>query len=88
MHRSMPRWRNTLTTQIFKTTTLRARDLSCPSCVNKIETALNRMDGVENSEVMFNTGRIVVRHDPSRVRASDLVKKVAQAGFVAEPSAF
>lgn len=71
-----------------KTTTLRAKDLSCPSCINKIEGALNAMDGVANSEVKFNSGRIVVEHDPGKVRASDLVKTVASAGYVAEPSAF
>ena len=77
-----------MTTQNIKTTTLRAKDLSCPSCVSKIEGALNAIDGVEKSEVKFNSGRILVDHDPTKVRTSALVKAVASAGYVAEPSAF
>ncbi len=44
-------------------TTLRSQDLTCPSCVAKIETALRRMDGVTDANVRFNSGRIVVEHD-------------------------
>lgn len=77
-----------MTTATLKTTILRSSDLNCPSCINKIESALNAMDGVASSEVKFNSGRIVVEHDPAKVRASALVKAVASAGYVAEPSAF
>ena len=77
-----------MTTQNIKTTTLRAKDLSCPSCIGKIEGALNAMNGVNKSEVKFNSGKILVEHDPSLARTSDLVKAVASAGYVAEPSAF
>ncbi len=77
-----------MTTQSIKTTTLRAQDLSCPSCVSKIEGALNAIDGVEKAEVKFNSGRILVDHDPAKVRTSALVEAVASAGYVAEPSAF
>lgn len=72
----------------IKTTTLRSEDLSCPSCVSEIESALTSLDGVENAEVKFNSGRILVEHDPAKVRTSALVKAVASAGYVAEPSAF
>lgn len=71
-----------------KTTTLRAKDLSCPSCVSKIEGALKAVDGVESAEVKFNTGRILVEHDPAKVRTSALIEAVASAGYVAEASAF
>lgn len=71
-----------------RTTTLRAKDLSCPSCVSKIERALKAVDGVESAEVKFNTGRILVEHDPAKVRTSALIDAVASAGYVAEASAF
>lgn len=77
-----------MSAQTFKNTTLRAKDLSCPSCVSKIEGALNALDGVNKSEVKFNSGKILIEHDPSLARTSDLVKAVASAGYVAEPSAF
>lgn len=77
-----------MTTQTTKKTTLRASDLSCPSCVSKIEKALNGMDGVQEATVHFETGRIAVQHDPSRASADDLVKTVASAGYTAKASAF
>lgn len=73
---------------MIQTTTLRAKDLSCPSCVSKIEGALKAVDGVEKAEVKFNTGRILVDHDPTKARVSALIQAVSSAGYAAEPSAF
>ena len=70
------------------TTTLRSRDLTCPSCVAKIEKALHRIDGVERAEVRFATGRIEVRHDPERVGAERLVEAVRGAGYESRVAPF
>lgn len=72
----------------IKKTILRASDLSCPSCVGKIEKSLGGMDGVEQATVHFNTGRIEVRHDPSVASTAALVDAVAAAGYTAKPSVF
>jgi copper chaperone len=45
-------------------TILRSDELSCPSCVNNIESNLNKKDGVEKATVHFSTGRIEVEHQP------------------------
>lgn len=71
-----------------KTTTLRSQELSCPSCVAKIETALKQVKGVEAVEVRFNTGRIIVRHDPEEATTGALIEAVGQAGYAAKASAF
>lgn len=73
---------------MIQTTTLRAKDLSCPSCGSKIEGALNAVEGVESAEVKFNTGRILVSHDPTKARIFALIHAVSSVGYVAEPSAF
>jgi len=77
-----------MTTTHTRKTTLRAQDLSCPSCVPKIEKALKGVDGVSAADVHFTTGRISVEHDPSRAPVDDLVRAVAKAGYTAKPSAF
>ncbi len=64
-------------------TILRSQELSCPSCVAKIEKALKAVDGVEQATVHFNTGRIEVEHDPATVKADDLVGVVWSLGYVA-----
>lgn len=72
----------------MKKTILRSQELSCPSCVAKIEKALGAVDGVEVAKVHFNTGRIEVQHDDGRASVDDLVKAVRSAGYEARPAAF
>lgn len=69
-------------------TTLRSQELSCPSCVSKIETMLTGTEGVRDATVHFNTGRIEVEYDPDAVTEDDLTRVVQQAGYDAEVSAF
>ncbi|MDF2096660.1 heavy-metal-associated domain-containing protein [Aquibaculum arenosum] len=69
-------------------TTLRSDELSCPSCVPKIEKALKALPGVEQAEVHFNTGRIQVTHDPARAPVEALVQAVEGTGYKAIPAAF
>ncbi len=69
-------------------TILRSDELSCPSCVPKIEKALNALPGVEKAEVRFNTGRIEVEHDPARSSVEALVAAIRGTGYEARPSAF
>lgn len=70
------------------TTILRSPDLTCPSCVRKIETALAALDGVENATVHFSTGRIEVRHDPGRASVDTLIRTIRTTGYDARPGAF
>lgn len=67
-------------------TLLRSQELSCPSCVRKIETALKGVQGVSSADVHFNTGRIEVEHEG--VDEEKLVEAVRSAGYNAQVSAF
>jgi copper chaperone CopZ len=69
-------------------TILRSDELSCPSCVPKIEKALNALPGVEKAEVRFNTGRIEVEHDPAQSSIEALVAAIRGTGYEARPWAF
>lgn len=69
-------------------TILRSAELTCPSCVAKIEKGLKVKAGVEEAKVFFNTGRIEVRHDPALISPDDLAKTVASIGYEAKVSAF
>jgi copper chaperone CopZ len=68
-------------------TLLRSQDLSCPSCVPKIEKALAGVPGVQSAKVHFTTGRIEVEHDPA-ASAEALVKAVRSTGYEAKVSSF
>lgn len=62
-------------------TLLRSEELSCPSCVAKIEKALRSLDGVAKAVVRFNTGKIEIEHDPQRVSQQKLVATVRRSGY-------
>lgn len=69
-------------------TVLRSREFSCPSCVNKIEKALQSQEGVQTAKVHFNTGRIEIEHEPQHISADDLVKVVRATGYEATVASF
>lgn len=69
-------------------TILRSKELTCPSCIAKIEKALTAVEGVEVAKVYFNTGRIEVQHDPQLVGGEALEKAIRAVGYEAKVSAF
>ena len=62
-------------------TVLRSSELSCPSCVAKIEKGLRALDGVSQARVHFTTGRIEVEHDADRASIEVLIKTIRDAGY-------
>ncbi|MBN1666597.1 MAG: heavy-metal-associated domain-containing protein [Anaerolineales bacterium] len=69
-------------------TILRSKELTCPSCIVKIEKALQAVEGVELAKVYFNTGRIEVQHDAERVGGKELEQAIREVGYEAKVSAF
>lgn len=69
-------------------TILRTEDFSCPSCVTRIETNLEQVDGVKHAKVHFNTGRIEVHHDAGLVTVKSLMERVQELGYDSRPSPF
>lgn len=69
-------------------TVLRSKELTCPSCIAKIEKALTAVDGVETAKVFFNSGKIEVQHNPDLVKGADLEKAIRTIGYEARVSQF
>jgi copper chaperone len=70
-----------------KKTVLRSNELTCPSCVAKIERALGGVQGVARAKVHFNTGRIEVEHAPE-VSPDALAGMVRSLGYAARVAPF
>lgn len=68
-------------------TILRSDELSCPSCVAKIEKQLKGLEGVDSAVVHFNTGKIEVEHDEANTDRQTLVDTVRVAGYESRISA-
>lgn len=69
-------------------TVLRSKELTCPSCIAKIEKALTAVDGVDTAKVFFNSGKIEVQHDAELVKGEDLEKAIRAIGYDARVSPF
>ena len=69
-------------------TILRSDELSCPSCISKIEKALNALPGVRAAKVHFNSGRIDIEHDREQASAELLQEAVRKIGYGSRISAF
>jgi Cu+-exporting ATPase len=61
--------------------TLPVHGMSCASCVKKVESALNGLDGVVKAGVNFATERATVQYIPGTVSLNDFKKAVTDAGY-------
>lgn len=61
-------------------TNLRTDDLTCPSCIKKIETSVGGTDGVSKVDVKFNLNKVTVEHDET-VKGEDLKHTIEKLGY-------
>lgn len=61
-------------------------ELSCPSCMAKIEGALSGTKGVTSAKVLFNASKAKAEFDDSQVSADELVAKVEALGYAVQSS--
>ncbi|WP_067839652.1 heavy-metal-associated domain-containing protein [Amphibacillus sediminis] len=66
----------------METTILSIEQLSCPSCVRKIESGILRIPGVESVQVKFNAGKVKVTFDASHTNTTEIKHVVEQLGYV------
>ncbi|MDR7855244.1 heavy-metal-associated domain-containing protein [Tissierella sp.] len=55
--------------------------VTCPSCISKIETSLKKIAGVEDVEVLFNASRVRAQFDESQVRVEQLGQIIEKLGY-------
>ena len=53
----------------------------CPSCVKKIESTVEKMDGVSEVNVMFNSGRVRVEFDEAQTNADQVESTITKLGY-------
>lgn len=63
------------------TKTYQLDTLTCPSCTAKIEGMLKKTDGVKESEVLFNTSRVKVTFDETKIDSETIKSKIDKLGF-------
>ena len=55
--------------------------LTCPSCIKKIETTLNKTTGVESVKVLFNSSKVKTEFDDTQIEASQLEETIKKLGY-------
>ncbi|PKH08768.1 MULTISPECIES: heavy metal translocating P-type ATPase [Planomicrobium] len=58
--------------------------MTCASCVQTIEKATRKMDGVIEANVNLATEKLLVQYDPARVSVSAITQAVSDAGYEAK----
>lgn len=58
--------------------------VQCGMCVETIQSALNKVEGVKNVNVVLPKQRIRVRFDPTKTNADAIRTAISQAGYDAD----
>ncbi|MFD1441112.1 MULTISPECIES: heavy-metal-associated domain-containing protein [Lacticaseibacillus] len=64
-----------------KKITMQLDQLTCPSCLTKIEGAVKQQPGVSNVKVLFNAGKVKADFDDSQTSADQLSDVVTKLGY-------
>ena len=72
----------------MKKATLQLETLSCPSCLQKIENATKKLDGVdaESINVLFNASKVRLTFDENVISIEEIEKAIRALGYEVEKS--
>jgi copper chaperone len=55
--------------------------LTCPSCIKKIETTLNKSAGIETVKVLFNSSKVKTEFDGTKIQATQVETILQKLGY-------
>ena len=61
--------------------TLHLPGMNCAACPLTVKMALNRVEGVNNAKVDFQTKQALVNYDDTKVTVNELIKATTNAGY-------
>lgn len=65
----------------MKTIKFQLETLTCPTCITKIEGALNKESGVEEAKVLFNSSKVKVKYNSEEISSEQLEEIIEKVGF-------
>jgi len=67
----------------MKKATIQLETLTCPSCAQKIESAVKSLDGVEKEsvKVLFNSSKAKFDFDDAKLSVEDVAKAITALGY-------
>ncbi len=55
--------------------------LTCPSCIKKIESTLNKTSGIQSATVLFNSSKVRVEFDEQDISTEQISKIITKLGY-------
>lgn len=55
-------------------------ELSCPSCLQKIESGVKKLAGIENVKVLFNASKVKVEYNES-INENMITDQITNLGY-------
>lgn len=67
----------------MKKATIQLETLTCPSCLQKIESGMKQIDGVkqEDIKVLFNASKVKVVYDETKTSVEEIEKIIKDLGY-------
>lgn len=65
----------------MKTAKFQLEELTCPSCIKKIEGVLSKESGVEEAQVLFNSSKVKVKYKEEEVTPGQLANTIEKLGY-------
>lgn len=65
-------------------TTLKLEKLTCPSCMHKITNAVNELEGVETTKILFEASKARVIYNDQLILEEKIVNQIHAIGYKAE----
>ena len=67
----------------MQTANIQLETLTCPSCLQKIENGVSKLNGIDKDslKVMFNASRVKVDFDSDTVSIEDIEKSIQDLGY-------
>jgi copper chaperone len=69
-----------------ETTELRVLDFDCPSCASTVERALTNVEGVEDVDVHYTTGRVEIDYDGGVADLDTFEQTIENQGYTPQPA--
>lgn len=65
----------------MKTANFQLEELTCPSCIKKIEKALSQLKGVSEVKVLFNLSKAKVSYMEDMIHADEIANTISKLGY-------
>ncbi len=78
---STPAPQGSVAEQALEQIDLPIRGMSCASCVERIETGVAKLEGIQEISVNFAAEKAAIRYDPSLVSMRRVVQEIAHLGY-------